>query len=135
MLHIAYKLTPKFKSPISYEAASLNAVEDELTLGDSIESLKESDEEYVITISHFFLDQDYQLCVKGSIIKSKQGRLFKVKFSEDKSIIIEKLGKKATFNINVDVYECTNAKSWTSKLYKRWVKINSNQMPISIEWE
>ena len=135
MLHLSYNLIPKFKSKLSYEAASLNAVEDELALGDSIERLEDSGKEFVIVISHFMLDQDYHLNIKGARIKSKYGRLFRVDFSLTKPIVMEDLGKEVSFDLTLNVYECTNAKSWTSKIYKRWNKINTTYLPVSIKWE
>lgn len=135
MLHLSYNLIPKFKSTLSYEAASLNAVEDELALGDSIDYLEDSGKEFTIVISHFMLDKDYHMSVNGCQVKSKQGRLFRIDFSLTKPIVIEKLGKDVSFDLTLNVYECTNAKSWTSKIYKRWNKINTAYMPISIKWE
>ena len=135
MLHLSYNLIPKFKSNLSYEAASLNAVEDELALGDSIDYLEDSGKEFTIVISHFMLDKDYHMSVNGCRVKSKQGRLFRIDFSLTKPIVIEKLGKDVSFDLTLNVYECTNAKSWTSKIYKRWNKINTAYMPISIKWE
>ena len=134
MLDIYYNRTPKVTALYGSQKFAKHLVES-LIEDDTVVNISPIATHSLIRICNIFLKTEHDFMVDDSVVKTKNGRLFKIVFNEDKHPYkVTKLGQNGEYDFSVNVYEC-NKDSFFYPLFKKWVPVRCTTYSVSLIWE
>lgn len=135
MIDIFYNRTPTVivkKYELQFVDDLINELLDE---GDQITNKKCIKNKLILQISNDMIKKDYSMHLDDLYVNTKNGRLFKIIFNENKEpLILRKLSEVEMYT-DVNVYECCNRDSWFFPLIKRWTPVRNTNYNFIIYWK